>query len=97
MVLGDDVGLGEILVMSLCALVGRFNYWALPKTNIGWWMEKHWEHLLGYISVISMLLHGWFSFLFRNEIDVKIILEGLCLVGEGSLILKRWTNYFNRT
>jgi hypothetical protein len=97
MVLGDDVGLGEILVMSLCALVGQFNYWALPKTNIGRWMEKHWEPLLGYISILSVLLHGWFCFLFRNEIDAKLILEGLWLVGEGILMLKRWTHSFNPT
>jgi hypothetical protein len=40
MVLGTDVGLGEVSVLSVCALVRRFNYWACSKTDIGWWMEK---------------------------------------------------------
>ena len=43
MVLGDDVGLGEISLLSSCALVSQFSYWAYPKTNIGRWMEKHKE------------------------------------------------------
>jgi len=75
--------------------VGCFSYWVGSKTNIGRWMEKNWEPRLGYLLDTSFLPRGWFCLCFRNEKDANSILEGLWLVGEGSLMLKRWTHTFN--
>lgn len=87
MVLGRDVSFKEVSTLSMCALVGRVNYWALSKYEIEGWVEDQWKSFLGYSLEIMVLVRGWFCFKFKEAKDVKKILGRVWLCGSGSMML----------
>jgi hypothetical protein len=85
----SSLSLQEVSSLSLCALVGRFSYWALSKLDITWWVEENWKPLLGYSPDVLALVREWFCFQLRAATDVERILERVWLCGSRSIMV-RW-------
>jgi hypothetical protein len=95
MVLGDDLGLEEVVNLALNALVGRFSYRSHCTTPLLTWMKSNWSPLLGYTPELFFLPRGWFGFSFHSTDDVVKILGRLWPFDGGSLMLKRWRISFD--
>ena len=54
MVLVRDVGLEEVVRISLKTLVGKFGYRSINNNDISRWVEDNCKPILGYNPMISM-------------------------------------------
>jgi len=95
MVLGDDLGLDEVISLALNALVGHFSYRSRYSTPLSAWVKLHWLPILGYEPEVFYLSRGWFDFKFHTSYDTSNFLERLWSFDEGSLVLKRWKISFD--
>jgi hypothetical protein len=95
LVMGSDVGLEESVCLSLCGLVGRISYHSLCKCSLSDWISDTWFPLIGYVSDLISLSHGWFGLLFNSLKDSQCILYTLWTISGCSLILKRWRISFH--
>lgn len=89
LVLGDGVGLEDLVKMSLNALVGRFSYKSMSPQPLEDWIKSHWSPILGYCPEILYLKKGWFGFLCRSPKDASRLLSTFRVIGGSSLMLKR--------
>jgi hypothetical protein len=90
LMLGEDIGLEDMVSLALCTLVGRFSYWARCKMPLEEWVSTNWCPLLGYKPEVVFLTKGWFGFHFKRMEDSEMILEKAWSYDGGSLMLKRW-------
>ena len=51
---------------------------------------QHWKLLPDYIPTVSRLVNGWYVFLFIEGKDASQILDSLCPICNGLLVLIRW-------
>ena len=65
--LGEDVGLEDMVSLSLCALVGSFLYHARSTMPLIDWVSENWYPLLGYVLEVVFLTKGWFDFRFKGS------------------------------
>ena len=74
MVLVRDVGLEEVVKLSLTTLVEKFGYRSINKNDISESVEDYWKQVLGYDPMISIQIKGWYFFTFKEEGDASKIL-----------------------
>jgi hypothetical protein len=93
--LGEDVGLEDMVSLTLFTPVGRFSYKYKCKMPIEEWVSVVWKPLLGYNSVVVYLTKGWFGFQFKSLEDTQMILDRAETYDGGSLMVKRWRVNFD--
>lgn len=95
MVLGRDLGLVDVIRISLCELVGQFGYRAVATYNVGMWIAYHQKPLIGYMPKDLRVAKGCYCFIFCSKEDASKICEGVYLLGRGCLMLKHWSHLFD--
>ena len=88
MVLGHDVGLGDIVGLYFLSMEGKFSYMAMNNKHIVGWAAKNWAPLVVYNPDISILPKGWYGFLFHTKSHASLILNETLLKVHGSLVIK---------
>lgn len=58
MIVGRDIGISEVTLFSLCALVRKFVYRSLARHDIRWWIEEQWRSILRYVSKVLIMVKG---------------------------------------
>jgi hypothetical protein len=94
--LGEDVGLEDIVSLALFTLVGRFSYKNMCKMSLEDWVNVYWSPLLGYSPIVFYLTKGWFGFQFKRMEDMEPIGKVWTFDG-GNLMIKRWRVCFDPT
>jgi hypothetical protein len=81
---------GDLQIVHVCALVGRFTYRALSRQGILDWVSNTWSPLLGYTPETMIQTRGWYCFIFNSPKDSMRILQATWVLKGGSLMLKIW-------
>jgi len=95
MVLGDNLGLEEVVNLALTAPVSRYSYHSHYTTPLHTWVNANWVPLLGYTLDVFFLPRGCLGFRFHSSEDVENILGRIWSFDTSSLMLKRWRISFN--
>jgi hypothetical protein len=81
--------------LSEKALIGKFFYVRLNKSQVEDWVLRHWKPLVGYCPRFNILSNHWLVFHFLAEEDLLRILDSPWIFDHGILMLKRWYPGFN--
>lgn len=95
--LGLDINMDRVESLSQRELVGKLSYSKKSYENLLIWVRETWKPIVGYTSIINILVNNWLHLHFISAADLELILER-AWVGVGSLWLQRWLpSFFPRT
>lgn len=95
MVVGDDIGIGNIAQMAGKTVVGCFCEKVASPSPIKKWLEDNWNLVLGYTPIFHTLVRGWISFEFNTHEDMMEIFNRSWGWGPSGLVLKEWSISFD--
>lgn len=76
MVLGNDLGMENVELMSESTIVGKFmNIQVCLSSLKEWCNNSGWNKFLGYSTLLYVLLKGWVCFVFSLSSDVSKVLN----------------------
>jgi hypothetical protein len=75
MVVGEDVGIGDIENMVGRTLVGNFCGKVVPPTSMKSWMEKNWKPVIMQCPIFYILARVWICFIFNPPKEMLEILR----------------------
>jgi hypothetical protein len=71
MVVGEDVGIGDIAALIGRALVGSFCGKVVSPSSLKEWLDENWFPLLGYSPTFHTLVQGWFCVIFKMHAKLQ--------------------------
>ena len=77
MVVGEDVGLNDIILTNALTRVGRFGGCKYSPEGVKQWVFVSWKDSVSSCPDVFILQRGWISFKFHSEADVASILTGV--------------------
>lgn len=78
MVVGEDVGIGDIAALIGRALVGRFCGKVVSLLSLKEWLDENWFPLLDYSPTFHTLAQGWLCVIFKMHAKLQEVLKQSC-------------------
>ena len=94
-ILGRDVMLDRVSELCRRALIKHLEYCTMNKEEWVAWATTHWKPILNYVPTISLLANKLLVFVFIEDVDASRILNSLCTIENGSLVLSHWHSKFD--
>ena len=77
MIVGEDVGLNDIVLMHAMTLVGQFSGRKFNSVGVKNWVTATWMDHVNLCPKVFLLPRGWIAFKFVSEADAAMVLAGV--------------------